>query len=217
VTQELFQIPILFDLSATFIFGITGALVALRRGYDIVGLFALAFVTGVGGGLLRDGLFIQQGPPVVTTDSRYILAILLAGLVGLFFHGWVKRLTRGIALLDALGLGAYAVVGVEKSLAAGLGIAAAVLVGVINAVGGGLLRDLLVRDEPLLLKPGQFYALAAFGGCLLFVLLAVYFKMPAPRAGLVTVAATFVFRVLAIQFNWRTPPLYRPDTPGEER
>ena len=217
MTQELFQIPILFDLSATFIFGITGALVALRRGYDIVGLFALAFVTGVGGGLLRDGLFIQQGPPVVTTDSRYILAILLAGLVGLFFHGWVKRLTRGIALLDALGLGAYAVVGVEKSLAAGLGIAAAVLVGVINAVGGGLLRDLLVRDEPLLLKPGQFYALAAFGGCLLFVLLAVYFKMPAPRAGLVTVAATFVFRVLAIQFNWRTPPLYRPDTPGEER
>jgi len=217
VIQESFQIPILFDLSATFIFGITGALVALRRGYDIVGLFALAFVTGVGGGLLRDGLFIQQGPPVVTTDSRYILAILLAGLVGLFFHGWVKRLTRGIALLDALGLGAYAVVGVEKSLAAGLGIAAAVLVGVINAVGGGLLRDLLVRDEPLLLKPGQFYALAAFGGCLLFVLLAVYFKMPAPRAGLITVAATFVFRVLAIEFNWRTPPLYRPDTPGEER
>ena len=215
--QESFQIPILFDLSATFIFGITGALVALRRGYDIVGLFALAFVTGVGGGLLRDGLFIQQGPPVVTTDSRYILAILLAGLVGLFFHGWVKRLTRGIALLDALGLGAYAVVGVEKSLAAGLGIAAAVLVGVINAVGGGLLRDMLVRDEPLLLKPGQFYALAAFGGCLLFVLLAVYFKMPAPRAGLITVAATFVFRVLAIEFNWRTPPLYRPDTPGEER
>jgi uncharacterized membrane protein YeiH len=215
VTQELFQIPILFDLSATFIFGITGALVALRRGYDIVGLFALAFVTGVGGGLLRDGLFIQQGPPVVTTDSRYIVAILLAGIVGLFFHGWVKRLTRVIALLDALGLGAYAVVGVEKSLTAGLGVAAAVLVGVINAVGGGLLRDLLVRDEPLLLKPGQFYALAAFAGCLLFVLLTAYFRMPAPRAGLVTVAATFIFRVLAIQFNWRTPPLYRPDTPGE--
>ncbi|MBP2687838.1 MAG: hypothetical protein H6Q83_25, partial [Deltaproteobacteria bacterium] len=103
------------------------------------------------------------------------------------------------------------------SLAAGLSIAAAVLVGVINAVGGGLLRDLLVRDEPLLLKPGQFYTLAAFAGCLLFVLLAVYFKIPAPRAGLVTVAATFVFRVLAIQFNWRTPPLYRQETPGEER
>ena len=83
-------------------------------------------------------------------------------------------------------------------------------------MGGGLLRDLLVRDEPLLLKPGQFYSLAALAGCLLFVLLTVYFRVPAPRAGLVTVAATFVVRVLAIQFNWSTPPLYRPDTPGEE-
>jgi uncharacterized membrane protein YeiH len=215
VIQEAFRIPIAFDLGATFIFGITGALVALRRGYDIVGLFALAFVTGVGGGLLRDGIFIQQGPPAVTTDGRYIAVVLLAGLVGLFFHSGVKRLTRWIALLDALGLGAYAVVGVEKSLAAGLSIPAAVLVGVINAVGGGLLRDLLVRDEPLLLKPGQFYSLAALAGCLLFVLLTVYFRVPAPRAGLVTVAATFVVRVLAIQFNWSTPPLYRPDTPGE--
>jgi uncharacterized membrane protein YeiH len=213
--QDAFRIPIEFDLCATFIFGITGALVALRRGYDIVGLFALAFVSGVGGGLLRDGLFIQQGPPAVTTDGRYIVVILLAGLVGLFFQHWVNRLTKWIALLDALGLGAYAVVGVEKSLAAGLSIPAAVLVGVINAVGGGLLRDLLVRDEPLLLKPGQFYALAAFAGCLLFVLLAVYFRMPAPRAGLITVAVTFVFRVLAIQFNWRTPALYRPDNPEE--
>jgi uncharacterized membrane protein YeiH len=106
-------------------------------------------------------------------------------------------------------------VGVEKSLAAGLSLAAAVLVGIINAVGGGLLRDLLVRDEPLLLKPGQFYALAAFGGCLLFVLLTARFRMPPSRAGLITVAATFVVRVLAIQFNWRTPALYRPDTPGE--
>jgi uncharacterized membrane protein YeiH len=214
VTEGAFQIPILFDLFATFVFGVTGALVALRRGYDVVGLFAVAFVSGVGGGLLRDGLFIQQGPPMITADSRYIVVILLACLVGLFFHNWVKRLAKAIALLDAAGLGAYAVVGVEKSLAAGLSIAAVVLVGVINAVGGGLLRDLLVRDEPLLLKPGQFYALAALGGCLLFVLLVVYFRMPAQRAGFVTVAATFVFRVLAIRFNWRTPAAYRTETPG---
>jgi uncharacterized membrane protein YeiH len=215
--QEQFQIPIIFDLGATFIFGITGALAALRRGYDIIGLFALAFVCGVGGGLLRDGLFIQQGPPAVTKDSRYIMVIIIACLVGLLFHNWVKRLIKVIALLDALGLGAYAVVGVEISIAAGLSIAAAVLVGIINAVGGGLLRDMLVRDEPLLLIPGQFYALAAFGGCLLFVLLTVYIKMPVPHAGAITVAATFVFRVLAIVFNWRTPSLYRPDTSEEKR
>ena len=215
--QEQFNLPIIFDLGATFIFGITGALAALKRGYDFIGLFALAFASGVGGGLLRDGLFIQQGPPALTTDSRYIVAILVAGLVGLLFRHWVNRLTKVIALIDALGLGAYAVVGVEKSITAGLSIPAAILVGVINAVGGGLLRDLLVRDEPLLLKPGQFYALAALGGCLLFVFLTMNFGVSAPHAGLITIACTFVVRVLAIAFNWRTKSLYRPETSEEEQ
>ncbi len=215
--QEQFQIPIIFDLGATFVFGITGALAALRRGYDIIGLFALAFASGVGGGLLRDGLFLQQGPPALTTDGRYLVAILAAGLVGLLFLRWVDRFTKMIALVDALGLGAYAVVGVQKSIIAGLSVPAAVLVGVINAVGGGLLRDLLVRDEPLLLKPGQFYALAALGGCLLFVFLTVNIGMPAPRAGLITIACTFIVRVLSITFNWRTKSLYRPETPEEEQ
>ena len=206
--QEQFHLPIIFDLAATFAFGITGALAALRRGYDFIGLFVLAFASGVGGGLLRDGLFIQQGPPALTTDSRYIVAFLAASVIGLLFRHWINRLTKVIALIDALGLGAYAVVGIEKSISAGLSMPAAVLVGVINAVGGGLLRDLLVRDEPLLLKPGQFYTLAALGGCLLFVFLTMNVGMPAPRAALITIACTFVVRVLAITFNWRTKPLY---------
>lgn len=235
-----FILPIEIDLAATFLFGLTGSLVALKRGYDVIGLFALAFVTGVGGGLLRDGLFIQQGPPAVTTDSRYILVILLAGCVAFLFRdrvigdnrviAWIDKLGVGahfirtrvvpfnkvIAWLDALGLGAYAVVGVQKSLYAGLSVAAAILVGVINAAGGGLLRDVLVRDEPLMFKPGQFYVLAAFGGCLLFALLAVEFKMEATTAAGIAIGATFVFRVLAIQFNWKSSSLWQepPDPPA---
>jgi len=188
-----FTLPIQIDLAATLLFSLTGALAALKRDYDVIGLFALAFVTGVGGGLIRDGLFIQNGPPAVTMDHRYLLVVLLAGCVALLFRkmviglnriiAWIDmlgvrasfyrdRLTRFnkvIAWFDALGLGAYAVVGVQKSLYAGLSVPAAVLVGVINAAGGGLLRDVLVRDEPLLFKPGQFYVLAAVAGCLLFV------------------------------------------------
>jgi uncharacterized membrane protein YeiH len=228
-----FTLPIQIDLAATFLFGLTGGLAALKRGYDVIGLFALAFVTGVGGGLLRDGLFIQQGPPAVTADSRYILMILLAGCVAFlfrdrvvgsnrmiawldtlgvsahFFRTRVIRFNKVIAWLDALGLGAYAVVGVQKSLYAGLSVAAAILVGVINAAGGGLLRDVLVRDEPLLFKPGQFYVLAAFAGCLLFALLALQFKMEATPAALIAIGATFVLRVLAIQFNWTSRPLWQ--------
>jgi uncharacterized membrane protein YeiH len=228
-----FTLPIQIDLAATFLFGLTGGLAALKRGYDVIGLFALAFVTGVGGGLLRDGLFIQQGPPAVTADSRYILMILLAGCVAFlfrervvgsnrmiawldtlgmgahFFRTRVTRFNKVIAWLDALGLGAYAVVGVQKSLYAGLSVAAAILVGVINAAGGGLLRDVLVRDEPLLFKPGQFYVLAAFAGCLLFPLLVLQFKMEATPAALIAIGTTFVFRVLAIQFNWTSPSLWQ--------
>jgi uncharacterized membrane protein YeiH len=89
-----------------------------------------------------------------------------------------------------------------------------VLVGVINAAGGGLLRDVLVRDEPLLFKPGQFYVLAAFAGCLLFPLLALYFKMEATPAALIAILVTFVFRLLAIQFNWVTPALGRVSEPS---
>jgi uncharacterized membrane protein YeiH len=209
-----FTIPIQIDLVATLLFGLTGGVAALKRGYDVIGLFALTFVTAFGGGLIRDGIFIQQGPPAVTTDSRYILVVALAALVSVLFRHHIIRFNQVIVWLDALGLGAYAVVGVEKSLHAGLSVAAAVVVGVINASGGGLLRDVLIRDEPLLFKPGQFYALAAFAGCLLFTALVVKFEVDATRAALVSIAATFVFRVLAIKYNWNSPPLWQaPPTP----
>jgi len=207
--RDQFTLPIYFDLCATFLFGMTGALAALKRGYDIIGLFALAFATAVGGGLIRDGIFISQGPPAVTKDSSYILVVILAGGAVFLFREHIVRFNKFIALLDALGLGAYAVVGVQKALGAGLSLAAAILVGVITAVGGGLLRDVLVRDEPLMFKPGQFYVVAALLGCGVFVLLKEQFGRSTETAALIAIGATFAFRVLAIQFNWKTSPLWR--------
>ena len=209
-----FSLPVIFDLVAVFVFGITGALAAVYRGYDFIGLFALAFVTGVGGGLIRDSVFIQQGPPAVTTDSRYFIAILLSGIVGFLFHKRKRHIKKIIAFFDAIGLGTYAVVGVQKALAASLSVPASIMVGIINAAGGGLLRDILVREEPLLFKPGQLYVLVAFAGCALFILLAVYSGVKAELAAIVTIVFTFVLRVLAIKFNWSTKPLYR--SKGEE-
>ena len=206
-----FILPVEIDLAATFVFGLTGALAAMKRGYDWIGLFALAFATAVGGGLVRDGLFISQGPAAITKDSRYIIVVLVAALAAPLFRSHLIRYNKLIAWLDALGLGAYAVVGIEKSINAELSIAAAVLVGVINAVGGGVLRDILVREEPLLFKPGQFYALAAIAGCLLYVLLAIHFRIDVVRAALITIGATFAFRVLAIRFNWKTKPVWEAD------
>ena len=87
---------------------------------------------------------------------------------------------------------------------ADLAVPAAILVGVINAAGGGLLRDILTREEPLVFKPGQFYVLTAFGGSVAFVFLSVYLEIPATKAALAAIALTFVLRVLTIAFNWRT-------------
>lgn len=218
MTAELrgqFTLPIEIDLAATLLFGLTGGLAALKRGYDVIGLFALVFVTAVGGGLIRDGIFIQQGPPAATTHSGYILVVILACLISVLFRGHIVRFNKIIAWIDALGLGAYAVVGVQKSLNAGLTEDSAILVGVINAAGGGLLRDILVRDEPLLLKPGQFYVLAAIAGSMLFAFLAVQFKMEATKAAGIAIGTTFVLRVLAIQFNWKSHSIWQepPDPP----
>lgn len=213
-----FTLPVEIDLAATLLFGLTGGLAALKRGYDVIGLFVLVFVTAVGGGLIRDGIFIQQGPPAVTTHSGYIEVVILACLLSVLLRGRALRYNKAIAWLDALGLGAYAVVGVQKSLYAGLTEDSAILVGVINAAGGGLLRDVLVREEPLLFKPGQFYVLAAFAGCVVFALLAVQFKMEATRAAGIAIGITFIFRVLAIQFNWKSRSIWQesPDSPASK-
>jgi uncharacterized membrane protein YeiH len=202
--REMFELPAIFDLGAVFFFALTGALAAIRRGYDFVGLFIMAFVTGVGGALIRDGLFIQQGPPAIVADGRYLVAVLVACLVGMAIGGFIERFQKTIAYIDALGLGAYAVVGVQKALAANMSIPAAIMIGTINAVGGGLLRDIIVRVEPLMLKPGQFYVLAALVGSILFVSLVVGTTLSAPQSALIAIGATFVFRVLAIWFNWQT-------------
>ena len=113
------------------------------------------------------------------------------------------RFERLVAYVDAIALAVYAVVGADKALGAGSAPVAAVLVGMTNAVGGGLLRDIFVREEPLLFKPGQFYVLAALGGCSLFVGLGHY-GLPVEQAATCSICTTLLLRLLAIRFNWKT-------------
>ena len=202
-----FTLPLYIDVSATFLYAVTGALLAIRRHYDWVGLFVLALVSGVGGGLIRDGIFIQSGPPLSMSDGRYLVAVVAGCIVATLFRRHLSRLQAAFLFVDALGFGCYAVVGVERAFEAQLPISAAIMIGVVTACGGGLLRDVLVRDEPMLFKPGQLYVLAALLAASLFVLLVLYVEVPARTAAFIAIGSAFVFRVMAILFNWKSAPL----------
>jgi uncharacterized membrane protein YeiH len=163
----------------------------------------LAFVTGVGGGLLRDGIFLQEIPAVML-DGRFMYAVLAALVVGALVQRLAERFETLLAYVDATAIGVYAVYGANKSLVAGVPPEAAVLVGLCNAVGGGLLRDVIVRDEPLLLKPGQLYFLATLVGCIGFVVMSYHYGIDVEHSAYIAIAVTLLLRVFAIRFNWRT-------------
>jgi uncharacterized membrane protein YeiH len=205
-----FELSPLFDLGATFVWAVSGAGLGVRYGYDYTGIFTMAFVSALGGGLLRDGLFLQH-VPVAIHNPNYLIVVLcgaIVGTLGTLAAGGRKpsRAYQGaLDTVDALGLGAYACVGAQMTLEMGLSIPAAIFVGVVNGVGGGLLRDVLVNRIWLL--PGQILALAALAGVSLFVVLFKFTTLTAGEAAWAAIALTFVIRMLAIRFDWRTRAL----------
>ena len=203
-------LPIGIDLAATVLFSVTGGMAAIRRHYDFVGVFVLALACGLGGGLLRDGLFIQDGPPAAMRDGSYMIAVVVGCVVSMLFYKHVERLSKVFLIFDALGTGAYGVVGATKAFEAGLAVPACIFVGVVNAVGSGLIRDVLVHEEPLMLKPGQFYVIASLLGVSGLALFTRGFHIPLVTSAILAIAITFVFRLLAIYYDWKTKPVMPP-------
>ncbi|MBU1670798.1 MAG: TRIC cation channel family protein [Actinobacteria bacterium] len=203
-----FVLPVWLDYTAAFLFAITGGLVAFEKDYDLTGLAAMALAVGLGGGIIRDGIFLQQIPAAVE-DWRYLAAVLAAVVITLTLGNFIeKRLGLVILLADAMGLGLYAVVGAQKSIFLGLSVYAAGLIGLVNAVGGGLLRDVLSREDPIVFRPGQLYGVVAIVGVTVFLALGVGFRTPAWVAAVVCIAVTFVLRVVTIRFDIHTHPVH---------
>jgi len=163
-----FEIPVYFDYPATFIWALSGALLAARLRMDPTGVAIIALVTAAGGGLLRDGLFLQAGPPALLRTPVYIVLIGVAAVIVITAGPAVLRIPHFeqiVLLIDVFGLGAYAIVGLELSLSLGLSVLAAIFVGTVNAVGGGVLRDVILRRTPELLQPGAPITIVAVTGC----------------------------------------------------
>jgi uncharacterized membrane protein YeiH len=204
---EAFLLPPFFDYAATFFAAIGGALVAARRGYDIIGIFILALVTATGGGLLRDGLFLQEGTPLLLRTPVYLTLVGVAAIAVVVFGKRVSTLPgfqHVVSVVDALSLGAYAVVGMNLSFNKHLNIPAAVLVGMVNATGGGMLRSVLGAREPQLFRPGKLEAVAALIGCAVFVSLRQGMDVQPTTAAWITILVVFLVRILSVAYGVET-------------
>lgn len=204
-----FQLPPLFDYFATFLWAMSGAIVGMHKRYDMAGVVVIALLAATGGSTLRDGLFLNQLPPVVT-NVWYLPLIFLAALVVRFFRQRIvgmRLVDNLISLIDAVGVPAFAVVGMQLSLAAGVPVPGVVLIGMVNGFGGGFLRDLTVGNTPAVLRPGRFYLSAAFLACILFVVLEVYLHVAATVAAWIVIGLFSTIRALAVRYNWRTYPV----------
>lgn len=149
------------NLFGTFAFGISGGLAAVRARLDVFGVLALSAAVGLAGGVVRDLLI--GVPPATFRDWRYLAAVGAAALVCFFAGPAIERLQRGVLVFDAVGLAVFCVAGASKGLEHGLGPVQAVLLGLITGVGGGMLRDVLLGEVPVVLRH-ELYAIPAMAG-----------------------------------------------------
>jgi uncharacterized membrane protein YeiH len=205
-----FELPVYFDYPATFIWALSGALLAARLRMDPTGVAIIALVTAAGGGLLRDGLFLQMGPPALVRTPVYIILIAIAVVIVVgagtrVLH--IPHFDRLVTLIDLFGLGTYAIVGLELSLSLGLSLLAAVFIGTVNAVGGTLLRDIILLRPPQLLQPGSPITAVAITGCVAYAFMTRFLGLPGGLAGLFAILLVLLLRTVVLRLGLRTAPI----------
>src|SRR3954468_5369082 len=198
---------LVLDLIGTFVFALSGAASGVKNKLDAFGVGVLAVVAGNAGGVARD-LLIGAVPPAAITDWRYVAVSLVAGAVTFVCYPNVKRLQPIVLLFDAAGLGLFAVAGTQKALAAGINPFVSALLGMLTGIGGGVIRDLLVNEIPVVLRT-DLYALAALAGAAVVV---GGHLSGWPPTGTTIAGALLCFgiRLIAIRRGWNLPPARLP-------
>jgi uncharacterized membrane protein YeiH len=184
------------------VFALSGALTGVEKRLDLFGVLALSFTTALGGGIIRD-LLIGVTPPATFTDSRYLIVPAVCGVLVFYVHPAVTRVRRPLMVFDAAGLSLFAVAGAQKSIDAGLNTPSSIGVGMITAVGGGIMRDVLVREIPLVLHR-EIYATAALLGATIVAVGDRVSWAPTPVA-VIGALATFAVRVISKWRGWSAP------------
>jgi uncharacterized membrane protein YeiH len=219
VTEPLFIIPLWADLLGVGLGGVQGAMFASgfqgQRRLDWLGVAIIGIMIGMGGGLIRDILLGQT--PATLQNNWYLLTATGASLFGMLLAGLFNRLNRVIVVLDAVVIGMFGAFGTSKAIAFGIPPVPAVFIGACAAVGGGVLRDMLMGLPTAIMHVGSLYAVAAGAGCT-FIVIANAFGMPIPLAAVLGIIVTAIIRVLAVSFDVSLPEqrrLYRRKVAAE--
>ncbi|WP_449277352.1 trimeric intracellular cation channel family protein [Leucobacter sp. GX24907] len=203
VLTDAFTIPLSVDLVAVGVGSLQGAMFAAGfKRIDLLGVALIGIVCGFGGGILRDILLgLRPGP---FSDNLYLVVAVGAAILGMLLARALQRVDPLVTALDALSLGIFAAIGTTKALALGMPIAPALFIGIIAAVGGGALRDLLLNLPIAVMHVGSFYAVAALVGVSVLTGL-LLFDVQVGIAGLVCVIVTAAMRLLSVKFGWSLP------------
>ena len=204
-----FSIPLLLhilDLFGIMVFAVTGALKAIQYKMDIVGVIILASSTGLAGGIIRD-ILLDRLPPKIILDPYYLIIVVITGVIVFFLHPSFKERENLFLKFDAIGLGVFSIIGASIAYEMlGLNFLAMAISGIFTAVGGGIVRDVFVKEIPLVFVK-ELYASLSFLGIVIFFIL-VYFDFNYNISMIVSIVIITLFRLLAMRYNWNLPKMY---------
>ncbi|MGO1735802.1 MAG: trimeric intracellular cation channel family protein [Leucobacter sp.] len=201
--DESFQTPLVADLIAVGVGGVQGAMFAAGfKRIDLLGVGVIGIIVGIGGGFMRD--ILLGVTPAAFSNNLYIIVATAAAFIGMGLPRLMQRVDPIITLFDALAIGMLGALGTTKALSLGLPVVPAMFIGTVSAVGGGVLRDVMLNIPIALMHVGSLYAVASFAGvATLTILLA--FGTPVLIAGSVCIVVTTALRLLSVRFGWSLP------------
>jgi uncharacterized membrane protein YeiH len=194
------------DILGTFAFAISGALVALDKKFDIFGVIIIAFITAVGGGMLRD-ILINAHPINWIGDLNYLYTIFLAVIFTFLFKSKIAYLSKTLFLFDTIGISVFTLLGLQKGLSYDLHPLVALIMGMISAVFGGVLRDVLTAKVPLIFEK-EIYASACLAGGIIYLILN-YFRVEENINFIISAAVVVAIRALVVRFHLELPKINR--------
>jgi uncharacterized membrane protein YeiH len=195
----------IIDILGTFSFAASGAFAAMERRLDPFGVLIIAFATAIGGGTIRD-LLIGDLPVAWLNHGTTIWVIVTAALITIFFGSYLKKLDRMLFLFDAIGLGLFTMVGIQKGLAHGFSMGISIMLGTITGCFGGVLRDVLLNNVPLIFQKEIYASASILGGLLFFLML--FMGVGNNPAYILVILTVFFIRILAVRYNWSLPKFY---------